>query len=142
MSRLDFDPARAAALQRRLASRVVLRDRIGRVRLIAGVDADFSGDEGRAAAVVLDARTLEPVEMAVMDGKVRVPYLPGFLAFRELPLFRRALGKLSRRPDLVIADGMGLLHPRRFGLACHLGLALDLPVIGCAKKPFIGEFEE
>ena len=116
------------------------RDRIGRVRRIAGVDVDPG--RRRAAVAVLDARTLALLEVATAEGALDLPYLPGFLAFRELPLIRRAFRRLSLRPDLVIVDGMGLIHPRRFGLACHVGVALGVPSIGCGKTPYIGTWEE
>jgi deoxyribonuclease V len=133
---------RAVALQRRLAGRVERRDRTGRVRTIAGVDVSVAGGRSRAAVVVLDARTLAPIETATADATVAFPYVPGLLAFREVPVLRRAFRRLKRRPDLAIVDGMGLIHPRRCGLACHLGVVLDLPTIGCGKSYFIGEYAE
>jgi len=137
-----LDTARAAELQRGLAGRIRRGDRPGPIRLIAGVDVSMAGERGRAAVVVMDARTLEPIETGIAEGRVTVPYIPGFLAFREMPLIRRAFRKITSVPDLVMADGMGLLHPRRFGLACHLGLELGLPAMGCGKSPFIGSFDE
>jgi len=140
-SSFRFDPARAAALQEELARRVVRRDRIGKVRWIGGVDVDIVGGRGRAAVVVLEAGTLELLEARTAEREVRVPYIPGFLAFREVPVILAAFKKLRRRPDLLIVDGMGLIHPRRLGLACHLGLALGIPSIGCGKTPFVGEWD-
>ena len=92
--------------------------------------------------VVLNARTLDVVETRTADRRVTFPYVPGFLAFREVPVIRAAFRKLRCRPDLAIVDGMGLLHPRRCGLACHLGILLDLPTIGCGKTWFVGDYEE
>ncbi len=142
MPSATFDVRRAVSLQRRLAGRVVRADRVGRVGTIAGIDVGFHGERGRAAVAVLDARTLEPLETRTAEGALGAPYVPGLLGFRELPLIRRAFGRLARKPDLVVVDGNGVLHPRRFGLACHVGLVLDVPAIGCAKTPFIGEWSE
>jgi deoxyribonuclease V len=115
-----------------------------RVRLVAG--ADVSYDRGSpvlyAALVVLDAETLERVEVAATTGRARFPYVPGYLSFRELPPLLEAFAKLRVRPDLVICDAHGRAHPRRFGLACHLGVALDLPAIGVAKSRLVGEHRE
>jgi deoxyribonuclease V len=92
--------------------------------------------------VVLDARTLETVETAGVRDRARFPYVPGYLSFREAPSVLRAFRKLERAPDLLMCDGHGRAHPRRFGLACHLGLWLDLPTIGCAKSRLIGTHAE
>lgn len=115
-----------------------------RVRLIAGTDLAYRSDGRKAwAAVVLvsfpDGRV---VESATASGPPPFPYVPGYLTFREGPLVLRAFKRLSRRPDLCLFDGQGLAHPRRFGLACHLGLLLDLPSIGCAKSLLVGEYRE
>lgn len=138
-----FDTSRASALQREIAARVITRDRIGRrVRRVGGVDASVKGGRCRAAVVVLDARTLEVLEERIAERPVTVPYIPGYLTFRELPSIRAAFAKLSRPPDLVLVDGMGRIHPRRCGIACHLGVELDVPAIGCGKSPFGGEYEQ
>jgi deoxyribonuclease V len=111
------------------------------VRTVAGVDVAYraGSDEVTAAAVVLDATTLQPVETAVAQGRAGFEYASGYLAFRELPAIAAVLSKLAMAPDLLICDGAGLAHPRRFGLACHVGLLTDLPTIGVAKTP-IGPF--
>lgn len=100
---------------------------------------DVAYDDGRglvaAAAVALDAVTLEVTDRATAVGPVPFPYLPGLLAFRELPAVLEALGRLRATPDLVVCDGYGLAHPRRFGLACHLGVVTGLPTLGVAKNP-------
>lgn len=136
--------AGARALQLQLRERVVERDRLGRVRSVAGVDVSY--DRGKpdlfAAVVVLDARTFEVLEVAGERRDARFPYVPGYLSFRELPAVLGAFGKLARRPDLVICDGHGRAHPRRFGLACHLGVWLDVPSIGCAKSRLCGSHRE
>ncbi|UWE08063.1 endonuclease V [Actinacidiphila bryophytorum] len=111
----------------------------GQVRLVAGVDVSYAtqGDALVAAAVVLDAETLETVEVRVVEGTVTFPYVPGLLAFRELPSVMAALDRLTRTPDLLICDGYGLAHPRRAGLAVHLGVLTGLPCFGVAKTPFV-----
>lgn len=115
-----------------------------RVRLVAGADLAYRSDGGLAwAAVVLltvpDGRLVESASAA---GPLRFPYVPGYLSFREGPLLRAAFRRLRARPDLCLFDGQGLAHPRRFGLACHLGVLLDLPSVGCAKSLLVGEYEE
>jgi deoxyribonuclease V len=134
----------ARRLQERLRSRVREEELPRRLRSIAG--ADVSYDRGSptlfAAVVVLDARTLEVVETASVEDRARFPYVPGYLSFREIPPLLLAFAKLSARPDLVVADGQGRAHPRRFGLASHLGVLLDLPTIGCAKSRLVGEHRE
>lgn len=131
--------AEARALQEQLRSQVVDRDQLGPVARVAGVDAAYTPD-GRvhAAVVVLDAETFEVLEVASVCERVTFPYVPGYLSFRELPGLLAAFAKLRLRPDLVIVDGHGRAHPRRFGLACHLGVSLDLPTIGCAKSRLVG----
>jgi deoxyribonuclease V len=130
--------AQAEAQQERLRALV---DATGagleEVRTVAGIDvAHREGTEHVVAAVVvLDAVTLQPVETATARGRTAHPYAPGFLALRELPVIVSALEALNRTPDLIVCDGAGLAHPRRFGLACHVGLLADLPTIGVAKKP-------
>lgn len=105
---------------------------------MAGVDVayDDERDTVAAAAVLLNLATLEVVEQAVAVGRIAFPYVPGLLAFRELPAVTEALAGLSRRPDLVVCDGYGLAHPRRLGLASHLGVLTGLRTIGVAKTPF------
>jgi len=142
--RFDVPIAEARALQQRLAARVVTRDELGPLRRIAG--ADVSYDRGSpvlyAAVVVLDAASGALLERAGVVRTVRFPYVPGYLSFRELPPLLEAFAKLSAPPDLVLCDGHGLAHPRRFGLACHLGVWLDLPSIGCAKSRLVGTHRE
>ncbi len=148
--------AEAIAIQKRLAPRVVLegdppeagRLPAGRqVRLVAGCDLAFL-DRGRkaalarAAVVLLSYPDLQPVEQAVVEAPTTFPYVPGLLAFRELPVLIRAFEKLEGTPDLLLVDGQGYAHPRRFGIACHLGLLLDVPTIGVAKSRLVGEHDE
>ncbi|MBI2942025.1 MAG: deoxyribonuclease V [Chloroflexi bacterium] len=137
------DPAEAIALQRALATRVVRENQLGEVRRIAGVDvaAGRFGEQGRASVVVLDYPSLAVVEVASVDATLRFPYIPGLLSFRELPAVLDAFARLSQWPDLALVDGHGIAHPRRFGIASHLGVATDLPTIGCAKSRLVGTHE-
>jgi deoxyribonuclease V len=139
--RWNLSPKQAIALQLRLAPRVERRDRLGEVRTVAGVDVGYDEERGmaRAAVVVLSVPALRPVDWAVARAPVRFPYVPGLLSFREIPAALAAFGRLRRMPDLVLCDGQGIAHPRRFGIASHLGLLLDRPTIGVAKTRLVGE---
>lgn len=130
----------AIAIQRHLAPRVQREGDPVAVRLIAGTDIAVGGGErpARAAVVVLRWPELEPVEQAVVETRVTFPYVPGLLSFRELPVLIPAFKRLRSRPDLVLVDGQGIAHPRRLGLASHLGLVFDVPAIGCAKSRLTG----
>jgi deoxyribonuclease V len=136
--------ARARAVQERLAARVRVVGGPRRVRLVAGADVAYREDGRRAwAAVVLWAWPGgEVVETATAAGRPTFPYVPGYLTFREGPLLLTAFRRLGRRPDLCLFDGAGLAHPRRFGLACHMGVVLGLPSIGCAKSLLVGRCGE
>ena len=133
----------AIVLQKELALKVENKNRHGGIKLIAGVDVAYikNTDDLIAAVVVLDAFTLEVVEQVVIEDKVTFPYIPGLFSFRELPSLIKAFAKLTCTPDLVVCDGHGVAHPRRFGLACHLGVVLDVPAIGCGKSRLLGEHE-
>ncbi|WP_285545372.1 endonuclease V [Streptomyces lavendulae] len=140
------DEAEARAIQDELRGLVVL-DEVGPPPgqgLIAGVDVAYDDERDlvAAAAVVLDAATLEVVAESTAAGSVSFPYVPGLLAFRELPTVLAALEALPATPDLVVCDGYGLAHPRGFGLACHLGVVTGLPSMGVAKNPFTFTCEE
>jgi deoxyribonuclease V len=130
----------ARAVQERLRDRVIAADKLGKVRFVAGIDVGFekTGTITRAAVVVLTFPGLELHEQAVARRRTRFPYVPGYLSFREAPAVLAALAKLRTRPDLLLCDGQGLAHPRRFGLACHLGVLTNLPSIGVAKSLLIG----
>lgn len=137
--------AEAAALQEELRRLVDARGPgpdLAAVRTAAGVDVAYhpGSDEVTAAAVVLDAGTLSIVEARTARSRAGFEYAPGFLALRELPALSVVLSKLDTTPDLLVCDGAGLAHPRRFGLACHLGLLAGLPTIGVAKTPPLGSF--
>jgi len=134
----------AVALQKRLATDVVREDRLGPVRRVAGVDVGYGrrGGDARAAVVVLDLADLAVLESATASRAVVFPYVPGLLSFREAPVVIEALGKLRVQPDLLLCDGQGIAHPRRLGIASHLGLLLDIPTIGVAKSRLIGTHKD
>ncbi len=121
--------------QSALARRVSTRDWGGPVRLIAGVDVSYAKDSACAAIVVLDAQTLNVVEKAHCVSQPVFPYIPQFLAYRELPLLDEVIRQLTSKPDLFFYDGNGMLHKRRCGAASHFGVTHDVPVIGCSKNP-------
>lgn len=133
-------PAQARAVQVEGRRHVVTEDRLGEVRRVAGIDVGFEegGAVTRAAVAVLDVPSLAVIESAVARLPTRFPYVPGLLSFREIPAALEALARLSAPPDLLLCDGQGLAHPRRFGLACHLGVLADLPSVGVAKSRLTG----
>jgi len=140
-----LEPAAAIQLQRELAGQVIRTDEIkGEVRLVAGVDMAINENNGqaRAAVVLLEYPAMEIVERHVYEEPLRMPYIPGLLSFREIPCILGAFAQLRARPDLVMVDGQGIAHPRRLGIAAHLGLWIDLPTIGCAKSILTGHFDE
>lgn len=139
----DLSPRQAAALQERLRGRILERPLAwSELRSVAGCDVAVRGENLLAAVVVLDANSLEVIDTVDARLRAHFPYVPGLLSFREIPVLLRAFERLSRRPDAVLCDGQGRAHPRRFGLACHLGLLLDLPSVGVAKSRLTGEAEE
>jgi len=143
----DWTLERSAAieLQRQLAGQLVLQDQLpNRLTTVAGVDVScrLRSRLFHAAMVLLSYPQLQLLETATASLEVDFPYIPGLLSFRELPVVLEAAKKLSQPPDLLLVDGQGLAHPRRLGLACHLGLWLDLPSIGCAKSRLYGEHAE
>jgi deoxyribonuclease V len=138
----DVTPAEAICLQEQLRSAVIVDNRLGDVRTVAGVDVAVQDDVARAAVVVLSYPGLELLEVARAKRRVTFPYIPGLLAFREAPAILAACAELRIEPDLFLFDGHGLAHPRRMGLACHMGLCLDKPTVGCAKSRLCGEHEE
>jgi len=136
--------AEAKEIQRRLASQVSRRNEVEAPRLVAGADISPPDRYGiaKGAVVVLRLPDLTLEERSVVERKVAFPYVPGLLSFRETPLVLAACEGLTLTPDLFIADAQGIAHPRRFGLASHLGLVLDIPTVGCAKSILCGRHEE
>jgi deoxyribonuclease V len=137
--RTPENASEAIRIQKRLRGRVIRRGTV-QPRLVAGADVSYKGDVARAVFVVL--RDLEPVEQVVVDESVPFPYIPGLLSFREIPPLLSAWKKITTKPDVIIVDGQGIAHPRRFGIASHLGLVLGVPTIGCAKSRLCGEHDE
>jgi deoxyribonuclease V len=141
---LDLSLPEARRLQQELASRVVAGPALdlSGVRFVAGADVSTQGNMAYATVVVLDFPGLSPVEVQGYEAPLRFPYVPGLLSFRELPSVVGALEKIETEVDALVLDAQGLAHPRRMGLASHLGIFLDVPTVGCAKSPLVGSFEE
>ncbi len=134
----------AISIQQALRGEVITTDQLGEVRYVAGVDVGFEaeGTITRAAVAVLSLETLQLQDRAIARRPTTLPYIPGFLSFREVPTVLDALQKLTVSPDLLLCDGQGIAHPRRFGIACHLGLLTNLPTIGVAKSLLVGTHAE
>jgi deoxyribonuclease V len=138
----NWTPEQARALQQRLASRVVVDDRLPALDTVAGVDVGIENrTTARAAVVVLRRSDLQPLDYALASEPVRFPYVPGLLSFREVPVILQALEKLAHTPDLMLVDGQGIAHPRGLGVASHLGLESGLPAVGVAKNRLVGDYE-
>jgi len=138
----DLVPQEARKLQKTLAGRVIRENRLGTVKTVAGIDVGVRDDAARAAVVVLTFPGFETVDRVSAVQRIQFPYIPGLLTFREGPVILNALGRLGRKPDLLIFDGQGIAHPCRLGIASHIGLIVDLPSIGCAKSRLCGEYQE
>ncbi len=141
----DLSTAEAKVVQEKLSQYVICQDQLpAEINLVAGVDAGFENkfETIRVAVAVLSFPELEVVETKVIRRPTTFPYVPGFLSFRELPAIVDALGEIENFPDLILCDGQGYAHPRRFGLACHLGVLLDCPTIGVAKSRYIGKHDD
>jgi len=138
----NVTPKEAVEIQRRLQPLVILKNRLRRVRYVAGTDVSSSltDDTVWAGVVVVRYPALEPVEERWVRGKTSFPYIPGLLSFREIPILVSALAELKIMPDLILCDGQGIAHPRGMGLATHLGLLVNCPTIGCAKSHLVGTY--
>jgi len=142
--RWDLTPREAMRLQEKLRERVVLEDRFHPIHFVAGADLAFDPGTEVAFAGVIVYRFpgLEEVERRMARRRLRFPYVPGLLSFREGPALLAAFARLRTEPDLILIDGHGRAHPRLFGIACHIGVLLDKPTIGCAKSLLVGEHDE
>ncbi|HKP51039.1 MAG TPA: deoxyribonuclease V [Chloroflexia bacterium] len=132
--RWDVTPEEAQAIQMSLAGKVSLKADLGEIEVVAGVDMSATG-VARAAVVLLTYPGMEVIEVARAEKPLDFPYVPGLLSFREGPAIMATFEKLTHWPDLVFFDGQGIAHPRKFGIASHIGVLLDLPTIGVAKSP-------
>lgn len=137
-------PKEAIALQRDLASRVIETGDVEDVKTVAGVDLGFSrdGEEAIAGLIVYSFPELEEIERLSANAAVDYPYIPGLLSFREGPVLERVFARVTREPDVILFDGQGIAHPRRLGIASHMGLILNKPTIGCAKSRLCGTHGE
>jgi len=134
----------AIEIQKQLAYEVIAEDKLSEpIKTVAGIDLgyDIKTDTSRAVVVVLSFPELELLETKEAKMPIQFPYVPGLLSFRETPVAIRALENLQITPDLILCDGQGLAHPRRFGIACHIGLIADVPTIGVGKSILVGKFE-
>jgi len=140
----DLTPGEAIEVQQRLRNLVRLRPLAGPVSAIAGADISFNkfSETVYAGVVVLSLPALRIIESAGVRSVAKFPYVPGLLSFREAPSLLEAWEKLKTKPDVLMLDGQGIAHPRRFGIACHVGVLLDLPTIGCAKSILVGRYGE
>jgi len=143
-TRWNVTPREAVRRQLIWRARVETQDRFGALQYVAGADLAFDPETNLAFAGVIVYRLpgLEEVERRMARRKLRFPYVPGLLSFRESPVLLAAFARLRVEPDVILVDGHGIAHPRRFGIACHLGLLLDRPTIGCAKSILVGDAEE
>lgn len=146
---IDYNPSRvktvaeAKVIQEQLRHQVITTDDLGVVKYVAGVDVGFENNYtiSKAAIAVLTYPELALVEQVIACIPTAFPYVPGYLSFREIPAILAAFSRLDIAPDLILCDGQGYAHPRRFGLACHLGVLLNIPTIGVAKSLLVGQHE-
>lgn len=140
----EVSPKEAAQIQKELAKRIVLEDIPGKIEMVAGADASFSpsGKVSYGAVVILSFPELIPIEQVRVKAPIKFPYVPGLFTFREGPVLLEAFERIKKEPDLIVFGGQGIAHPRKMGLATHMGILLDKPSIGCAKTHLWGRFNE
>lgn len=131
----------AIQMQKKLLERISLSDNYLASKLIAGVDIAYENDQSYCAIVVMDSNTMEVIEKVYSKQKVRFPYIPGLLFYREFPVFFSAFKKIVHKPDIIVFDGQGLSHQRMMGIATMSGILLDIPTIGCAKSHLYGNYQ-
>ncbi|MEM3364725.1 MAG: endonuclease V [Candidatus Micrarchaeia archaeon] len=139
---MGYDIQSLRAIQQRLAGSVILEDRFGEIRLIGGIDIAYKGDNAACAIVLFDYEDMKMADSAYVCGKVKFPYIPGLLSFREGPIMKKAYAHLNKKPDLLLVNGNGILHPRFIGIASHLGVELGAPTIGVTQHLLCGQVGE
>jgi deoxyribonuclease V len=140
----DLEPKEAILIQKLLSKDLIIEGKPEEINLVAGCDISFNrfSDTGYAVVVVLSYPDLEIVEKTFHIGETKMKYIPGLLSFREAPLLIKAFEKVKHEPDVIMYDGQGIAHPRRIGIASHMGILTQKPSIGCAKSLLVGDFEE
>lgn len=140
----EFDVKQAIIYQKEWSKKIQIKPIPEIINYVGGIDIgyDYPSNQAFTVAVLMDAKNLQLIEVTKSITSINIPYKPGFLSFREVPALCQALDQLSIKPDLIVCDGQGIAHPRRFGLACHIGLAYDIPTIGCGKSKLYGYAEE
>ncbi len=127
--------------QLKLARKIITKDAFEKLELVAGVDQAIKGENLISVVVVCEEKTIKEMEKVSAEKKAPMPYVPGYLSYREGPVIVESYLKLKQKPDVLMVDGNGILHPRRFGMACHIGLLLDIPTIGISKKLLCGDMD-
>lgn len=138
----DVSPQDAVQIQKQISKKIKTEDTFGEIKHVAGADVGYKSGRAVAAVVVFSFPQLKEMERVVLPGKVTFPYISGLLSFREIPVLLKCFLRLKTNPDIILVDGQGIAHPRRLGLAAHLGLFLEVPTIGCAKSLLWGKVEE
>jgi deoxyribonuclease V len=138
----NISPVDAVQIQKQISKKIKINDTFDKIYHVAGADVGYKGGMAVAAVMVFSFPQLEEVERVVRPGRVTFPYISGLLSFREIPALLKCFQRLKISPDIILVDGQGIAHPRRVGLASHLGLFLEVPTIGCAKSRLWGTYEE